>query len=120
MEVPTHVVPELVSLDVKLEWLISATGLRATTAAGRRLNALENVLTNLARRWRDHLVPIRPAVELRMSEDTCLRLLAWADAEGTGDPKTLDRLTTYASGALTDEGVPTGWVRLRVVDLLRD
>lgn len=111
---PAHPMQSPVSMDVSLEWLISATGLQLCSIAGRRLNAAENVIAGLARRWRSDMTPIRPADELRMSHETSRRLTAWVcqHTEATDDPKTVARLTTYASGALTDENVPDGWIRL--------
>lgn len=107
------VVDRVIALDVSLDWLIAATKLRGSIAK-RRLNGIENVLALLAKRWRSPTQPIHPHRELRMCEETTLRLLAWVDVENTEDGSTVERLTVYASGALTDASVPVGWVRLLV------
>jgi hypothetical protein len=80
--------------------------------ANRRLNAFENTLTTLARKWRPRL-PLSPAREIRMCGETREALLAWIEAEEAGQGHTLNRLAVYAA-AVTDESVPEGWVRLHL------
>jgi len=78
-----------------------------------RIDALERTLSTLTRPWRAEN-PIAPARELRLSSATLATLLAWLEAGGPPDRAALERLGVYASGALTDERVPEGWVRLNV------
>ena len=107
-QVPSHVV----SIDFSLPYLIRATGIQAPNAK-RRIWAIHNTIAALAGRWRPKL-PLDAVQELRLCESTCLALLDWMDIEHTDDPVALDLLTVYASGVLTDEGIPLGWVRLLV------
>jgi hypothetical protein len=79
----------------------------------RRLDSIESGITLLARNWRDER-PIAPARELRMSDQTREALLDWVEAQRVADGITLARLAVYASGAVTDDAVPHGWLRLRL------
>jgi len=90
--------------------LIEASGIQAAIAK-LRLNGLENTITTLARAWRPRL-PIAPARELRMSAATRGQWLEWIEVDTTYDPHTIARLAVYASGAVVDDRVPEGWVRL--------
>ena len=76
-----------------------------------RLDALELTLSLMARHWRTPR-PIAPVRELRMSDATREALLAWVEADEGAEGDALVRLAVYASGAVTDEAVPEGWVRL--------
>jgi hypothetical protein len=78
-----------------------------------RLDALERTLTELTRQWRQH-PSFAPARELRLSSDTLESLLAWLEAPGDAEPADLARLGVYASGALTDGEVPSGWLRINL------
>lgn len=77
-----------------------------------RLDALERALAELTKQWRAH-AEIAPARELRMSDETLASLLAWLEAPGDAEPADIARLGVYASGALTDDAVPAGWLRVR-------
>ena len=78
-----------------------------------RLDALERTLTELTRQWRHH-PSFAPARELRLAGDTLQSLLAWLEAPGDPEPSDLARLGVYASGALTDADVPSGWLRIHL------
>jgi len=80
--------------------------------AHRRLNAFENTITSLAKRWRPRL-PLVPDREIRMSDETRETPLGWVEAEEAGRGHTLTRLAVYAAG-VTDNSVPEGWVRLHL------
>jgi hypothetical protein len=85
----------------------------AVPAVSARLDALERTLTELTRQWRQH-PSFAPARELRLSSDTLQSLLAWLEAPGDPQPGDLARLGVYASGALTDGDVPSGWLRVHL------
>jgi hypothetical protein len=106
-------VPMPVHLEFTLHFLIQRAG-AAVPAADERLDGFERIIARLASQWRAAR-PIAPARELRMADETRDALLAWVEgdaAAGTG--RTLERLGVYASGAVTDDSVPEGWVRLRL------
>jgi hypothetical protein len=101
-----------VHVEFTLHYLIQRAG--ATTAqATHRLDQFEDAIARLSRSWRPSR-PIAPARELRMADETREALLAWVEAEHAGQGRTLERLGVYASGAVTDDSVPEGWVRLRL------
>ena len=87
---------------------------RSATSEGgvaARLDALERTLVALTRVWRTD-APLAPAREVRLAGDTLETLLAWLEAGGAVDDAVVGRLGVYASGALTDGSVPSGWVRV--------
>ena len=47
-----------------------------------------------------------------MSGTTRDSLLAWLEERETASGATLARIAVYACGAVTDESVPEGWLRL--------
>lgn len=103
------------SMPLYLEFTLSFLLARAAVAepvAARRLNAFEDLLTTLASRWRPR-IPLSPAREIRMCQETREALLAWLEAEEPTEGNTLCRLAIYAV-AVTDERVPEGWVRLHL------
>ena len=79
----------------------------------RRLDAFERTLVALTRAWRAD-APLAPARELRVSEETLDQLLAWIENGERPDSGEMERLGVYASGAVTDAAVPSGWVRIRL------
>jgi hypothetical protein len=93
-----------------LEWLVVRCGI-TQPRADRRLNTIEISLAALARRWRAP-VAIVPTRELRMAGITCEGLLPWVEGEACAESDAVNRLATYVSGALIDETVPVGWMRL--------
>ena len=106
-----------VHLEFTLDYLIRRTG-SSVAPAGRRLDDFERTIARLARSWRPDR-PIAPARELRMADETCDALMAWVEGSDTSAPApapdpTIERLGVYASGAVTDDSVPEGWVRLRL------
>lgn len=101
-----------IHLEFALQFLIRRAGV-ATSHADRRLDGFERTLATLARSWRPDR-PIAPARELRMADETRDALLAWVEGDDAGTGRTLERLGVYASGAVTDDSVPEGWVRLRL------
>jgi hypothetical protein len=100
-----------VHVEFTLHYLIQRAG--AVTPPDERLEQFESVIARLARSWRPAR-PLSPARELRMADETRERLLAWVEADEAGNGSTLERLGVYASGAVTDDSVPEGWVRLRL------
>jgi hypothetical protein len=97
-------------VEFSLPFLIEASGIGARVAR-LRLNGLENTIAVLARAWRPPL-PISPARELRMSCRTRGEWLRWIEVDETYDPHVIARLAVYASGALVDDHVPDGWIRV--------
>jgi hypothetical protein len=100
-----------VHLEFTLDYLIRRSG-DAMPLPDRRLDGFERAIVALARNWRPDR-PIAPARELRMADETRAALLAWVE-DGASSRRTIERLGVYASGALTDDSVPEGWVRLRL------
>lgn len=102
-----------IHLEFTLDYLIRRTG-TAGVPADRRLDHFERTLARLARSWRPDR-PIAPARELRMADETCDAFMAWIEGDGDATPDAaIERLGVYASGAVTDDSVPEGWVRLRL------
>jgi hypothetical protein len=104
--------PMPVHLEFTLHFLIQHAG-DAVPAADRRLDGFERTIARLARSWRPDR-PIAPARELRMADETRDALMAWVEADDASTGGTPERLGVYASGAVTDDSVPEGWVRLRL------
>ena len=105
--------PMPVHLEFTLDYLIRRTG-AAAEPAGRRLDDFERTIARLARSWRPDR-PIAPARELRMADETRDAFVAWVEGSDASTPKTaIERLGVYASGAVSDDSVPEGWVRLRL------
>jgi hypothetical protein len=105
-------------VELELSWLIARVGL-TTEKPQQRLAALENAVALLGRPWRPYEAPISPARDLRMSAATRDRLTDWVQAAECATGQTLARLAVYWSGALGDESVPEGWVRLLVHSMTR-
>jgi hypothetical protein len=101
-----------VHLEFTLHFLIQRAG-AVPPAADGRLDGFERIIARLASRWRPAR-PIAPARELRMADETRDALLAWVEGDAAGAGRTIERLGVYASGAVTDDSVPEGWVRLRL------
>ncbi|MFI5257343.1 MAG: hypothetical protein ACHQRK_08795 [Gemmatimonadales bacterium] len=99
-------------VEFTLAHLIERSGNRGSRPA-HRLDAFERTLALLSRVWRIER-PLSPVRELRMSDETREELLAWVEAEEVAEGDALCRLAVYASGAVTDDAVPEGWVRLRL------
>ena len=101
-----------VHLEFTLSYLIQRSDASAPLP-GRRLDGFERTIARLARSWRPDR-PIAPARELRMADETRDALMAWVEGDDVGGGPTIERLGVYASGAVTDDSVPEGWVRLRL------
>jgi hypothetical protein len=101
-----------VHLEFTLSYLIQRSDASAPLP-GRRLDGFERTIARLARSWRPDR-PIAPARELRMADETRDALMAWVEGDDVGANPTIERLGVYASGAVTDDSVPEGWVRLRL------
>jgi lipase chaperone LimK len=101
-----------VHVEFTLHYLIQRAGV-STPHATHRLDRFEDAIARLSRSWRPAR-PIAPARELRMADETREALIAWVEAETAEQGRNLERLGVYASGAVTDDSVPEGWVRLRL------
>jgi hypothetical protein len=105
--------PMPVHLEFPLHYLIQRSGV-TTSPADHRLDGFENAIAALARRWRPER-PLSPARELRMADETREALMAWVEGSAVTDRHhMLERLGVYASGAVTDDSVPEGWVRINL------
>ena len=98
-------------IDFLLRFLLDRSA-GAAAQVSARLDAIERTITELTKQWRAN-GPIAPAREVRMSAETLAVLLAWLEAPGDANEADVARLGVYASGALTDEKVPAGWLRVR-------
>jgi hypothetical protein len=105
-----------VHLEFTLDYLIRRAG-ASVAPAGRRLDDFEQTIARLARSWRPDR-PIAPARELRMADETRDALVAWVEGDDDATPA-VERLGVYASGAVSDDSVPEGWVRLRLDSVAR-
>jgi hypothetical protein len=101
-----------VHLEFTLHYLIERAEI-TTPRAEHRLDDFEGTIAALARRWRPER-PLAPARELRMADETREAFLEWVESEDPSQGHTLERLAVYASGAVTDDTVPEGWVRLHL------
>ena len=79
-----------------------------------RLDAFERTLVALARPWRAES-PLAPAREMRASTETLDALLAWIEGSEHPEGREVERLGVFASGAVEDDCVPEGWVRIRLM-----
>ena len=104
--------PRTTHVDYLLRFVIDRSIAAGYGIAGR-LDALERSLVGLTRAWRPD-APLAPAREIRMSEETLDEMLAWIEGGERPDGDVIERLGVYASGAVTDVGVPEGWVRIRL------
>jgi hypothetical protein len=102
-------IPRPTFIHASLEWLIESSGIRLSPA-DRRLNAIENQLANLVRRWHPFR-PMNPAIYLQMCETTRERLLVWVEERGAPVGETRSRFEVYASPAVINPSVPAGWIR---------
>lgn len=103
-----------VHVEFALSHLIEHSRIRNANA-GRRLNGIENTIGALSAEWREWR-PLVPEREIRMAESTRDALIAWLTVSEAQGSELTARLTPYTSGAILDERVSDGWVRL----LLRD
>jgi hypothetical protein len=108
-----HPRPVPLYVEFELAYVIARSQVMQQPHAEHRLNAVESTLRRLAKPWRTAL-PISPARDLRMSDETRDVLMAWVGTEDLAHGLTLERLAVYESGAVTDPAVPKGWVRLRL------
>jgi len=97
-------------VEFRLAWLIGRTQL-TQPRADRRLNGIENLLTELARQWRADAL-LDPVREIRMASPTRVALFDWIEQAERAEGKTASRLAWLASDAVCDESVPDGWVRV--------
>jgi hypothetical protein len=111
-EATSHPRPVPLYVEFELAYVIARSPVQEPRAE-HRLNAVESTLRRLAKPWRTAL-PISPAYDLRMSDETRNALMAWVEADDLAIGHTLERLGVYASGAVTDPAVPKGWIRLRL------
>ena len=106
-------VPRTTHVDYLLRFVIDRS-VAASDGITGRLDALERTLVALTRAWRPD-APLAPSRELRVSEETLDQMLAWIEGGERPEHRELERLGVYASGAVTDDAVPDGWVRIRLV-----
>ena len=68
-----------------------------------------------ARFWNRAESPLAPAREVRASTETLDALLAWVEGGERPEGREVERLGVFASGAVEDDSVPEGWVRIRLM-----
>src|SRR5690348_14447372 len=102
-------VPRTAYVDYLLRFVLDQSA--GAGGIGARLDAFERTLVALTRPWRA-TSPLSPARELRASSETLDALLAWAEGQERPEGSDLERLGVLASGAVEDDGVPEGWVRI--------
>ena len=100
-------------LEFKLSWIIERSEI-TNPSPFRRLNSIENLITQLAHQWRDHLRPLAVEREIRMSEASRVAMCAWVEGEQIASGETALRLAAYGLAAVRDETVAGGWVRLLI------
>ena len=86
----------------------------ADNGIAARLDAFERTIVSLTRPWRAE-APLAPAREMRASTETLDALLAWIEAGEHPEGREVERLGVFASGAVEDDSVPEGWVRIRLM-----
>ena len=104
--------PRTAHVDYLLRFVLDRSA-DASEGIGGRLDALERTLVALTRPWRAEQ-PLAPAREVRLSSETLDSLLAWLERADQPEQADVERLGVYASGAMTDQSVPDGWVRVRL------
>jgi hypothetical protein len=106
-------VPRTAYVDYLLRFVLEhSAGIGGGIAA--RLDAFERTVVALTRPWRE-ASPLTPARELRASSETLDALLVWAEGGERPEGGDLERLGLLASGAVEDDSVPEGWVRIRLM-----
>ena len=99
-------------MEFLLSFLIARSGITRCDPE-RRLNAIENLMSLQAQRWRP-FAPIAPERDLLMAEVTRDALLEWVVA-GVKVPYTVARrVDVYRSGSVILGTVQRGWIRLVV------
>ncbi|MFL5619318.1 MAG: hypothetical protein ACJ79A_13105 [Gemmatimonadaceae bacterium] len=105
--------PRTAYVDFLLRFVLEQSGGTSNGIAGR-LDAFERTLVALTRPWRAESL-LAPARELRASSETLDALLTWAEGDEHPQGRELERLGVFASGAVEDQSVPEGWVRIRLM-----
>lgn len=95
--------------EFSLAFLIARSA-RGAAEGGTRLDAFEEILGRLVRRWHPGR-PLSPARDIRMATSTLEELFEWVSAGEVSDAVAA-RFGVYHSGAVTDPMVPRGWVRV--------
>jgi hypothetical protein len=107
--------PQCLYLEFRLDWLLQLADLgRAPTY--RRLNAIQNLLTDLAGDWRKRRGPLNPLAEVQMSARTYHDLVTWIELRAPAVGVDQKRLSEYAPRVKARERMLDGWVRLLVQD----
>lgn len=96
-----------VAIEASLAWLISKS---THTLPHRRLNEIENMLSNLAQLGR----PVDVAREVRITEATADELFAWVTEHEPPDAAVTRRLDLYARGEVVDPDARDGWIALQL------
>lgn len=86
--------------------------------AAARLDAVEHTLGELVRRWSTG-APLSPARDVRTSAATLDELMRWIEGAAP-ERDAIARLGVYHSGAVADDRVPAGWIRVYLGGRQRD
>jgi hypothetical protein len=100
-------------VDYLLRFVLEQSADGGTGITGR-LDSFERALVALTRPWRAE-APLAPAREVRVSTETLDALLAWIEGGEHPNGREVERLGVLASGAVEDDSVPEGWVRIRLM-----
>ena len=100
-------------VDYLLRFVLEQSADSGSGIAGR-LDSFERALVALTRPWRAE-APLAPAREVRVSSETLDALLAWIEGGEHPNGREVERLGVLASGAVEDDSVPEGWVRIRLM-----
>ena len=101
-------------IELRLDWLIGLARLERAAPA-RRLNALENLVVELCRRWRDDRARLDPTRDFRLSAQTSHALAEWVQLRGPAVGRDVERLLSVTTGTVVDNEVPDGWIRVLLV-----
>lgn len=104
-------VPPRPYAEFRLPFVLARSAARGRGALAR-LDAVEHTLGELVRRWHAG-APLSPARDIRASAATVDALTRWVEGAAP-EVHAIARLGVYQSGAVADEAVPAGWIRVYV------
>jgi len=108
----------LITIDFLLSYLIGRSAITRRDPE-RRLNAIENLMSLQAQRWRP-LAPIAPERDILMAEVTRDSLVEWVLAGARVQDAVGRRFDAYMSTTVICGTVRPGWIRLLVAKLGND
>jgi hypothetical protein len=97
-------------VEFRLEWLIDLAQLEMATPA-RRLNAIENLTSQLTRQWRGTRSLVL-SQDFQLSRATFHALFAWVHRRAPVSGPSAARLHSITTSDTLDNSVPEGWIRV--------